>query len=383
MQKAAHTQKEGGNACLAQLFFLLDAHRPCGGRGSFREWRLAAGFFWTVAAKADKHSPYLPFNQVPSAALLSSYRIMPVRLPQTTFYRCPACTAHSSSRAFSASAGRLALGPESPRYIDIPQPPQQTVPDKIRLKGLLPVPRDVFAGQDPKAPIDLDRSTKEPAHQQSHNDARLAWKERMAASRRKNLKEGLQALQRRRIRSDENMATRTAQRQQDREARLHRPEADDERLTAPSIDSNLLALLQKGSLPDPGRESRLVQMRERHATKQAARQETRRDALHSLYINARDFIVTDAQLSSAIDTAFGTVDAPHRFGSGHGASIWDQEMAPSTAIDMLNAATGRGTSRGGALNRSTANKEGTLTAARVRRMAAELTGGQLPPRSSS
>ena len=74
---------------------------------------------------------------------------MPVRLPHTALYRCPACTAHASSRAFSASAGRSALGPESPRYIDIPQPPQQTVPDKIRLKGILPVPRDVFAGQDP------------------------------------------------------------------------------------------------------------------------------------------------------------------------------------------------------------------------------------------
>lgn len=310
---------------------------------------------------------------------------MPVRLPQAAgLYKCPACTARSapSSRPFSASTAQLALGPESPRYINVPQPPQQTIPERTRLKGVLPVPRDVFAGHDPATPINLDKSTKEPSYRHPHNDPRSEWKERMAAARRKNLNEGLQALQLRRIKSDHAMAARATRRQQEREARLHRPEPDDERLTAPSIDSNLLALLQKGPLPDPDKDARLAEMRDRHATKQAARHQDRRSALHSLYVNARDFIVTEAQLSSAIDKAFGTVADPHAFGN-NGASIWDNHpSAPSTVVDMLNAATGRG-GRGGAVSQSTVNRDSALTAARVRRMAAELTGGQLPPKSSS
>ncbi|KAG9556019.1 hypothetical protein KCU71_g13740, partial [Aureobasidium melanogenum] len=307
---------------------------------------------------------------------------MPVRLPQATgLYKCPSCAARASPRSFSVSTAQLALGPESPRYMDIPQPPQQTLPDKTRLKGILPVPRDVFAGQDPKAPLNVDQASKEPSRPQSHNDPRAVWKERMAASRRKNLKEGLKALQYRRIKSDDRMATRATLRQQEREARLHLPEREDERLTAPSVDSNLLNLLKKGPLQDPNREARLAEMRERHALKQAARQEDRRDALHSLYVNAREFIVNDAQLSAAIDKAFGTVDQPRAFGQ-NGASIWDNTpSAPSSIVDMLNSATARGV-RGGALNQSAMNRDTALTAARVRRMAAELTGGQLLSKSS-
>ena len=307
---------------------------------------------------------------------------MPVRLPQATgLYTCPSCAARSAPRSFSVSASQLALGPESPRYMDIPQAPQQTLPDKTRLKGILPVPRDVFAGQDPNAPLNLDQATKEPSRPQSHNDPRSLWKDRMAASRRKNLKEGLNALQHRRVKSDEYMANRATLRQQDREARLHRPEREDERLTAPSIDSNLLTLLQKGPLQNPNKDARLADMRERHALKQAARQESRRDALHSLYVNARDFIVNDAQLSTAIDEAFGTVAQPRGFGN-NGASVCDNTPSgPSYSFDMLNSATARGV-RGGALNQSTMNRDTALTAARVRRMAAELTGGQLPSKSS-
>ncbi|KAI5201347.1 hypothetical protein E4T39_05221 [Aureobasidium subglaciale] len=300
---------------------------------------------------------------------------MPARLPQAAgLSKCPSCTA----RSFSLSTRQLALGPESPRYMDIPQPPQQTLPDKTRLKGILPVPRDVFAGQNPKDPLNLHQATKEPAQKLSHNDPRSIWKERMAASRRKNLNEGLQALQSRRLKSDHHRATRAAIRQQEREARLHQPEREDDRLTAPSVDNNLLALLKKGPLPDPNRDARLADMRQREATKQAARQEDRRDALHSLYVNARDFIVTDAQLATAIDKAFGTVTQPRAFGS-NSASIWDVGP-PSSTVDMLNSATAKGV-RGGALSQSSVNRDQVLTAARVRRIAAELTGGQLPSKS--
>jgi hypothetical protein len=345
-----------------------------------------ASFFLDKAAKTGIQQQQLGQSKHETAlqtATTTTTTSMPVRLPQAAgLYKCPSCAARSSSRPFSASATQLALGPESPRYIDIPQPPQQSIPDKTRLKGILPVPRDVFAGQDPKTPINLDQATKEPAVQPSHNDPRSVWKDRMAASRRKNLKEGLQALQHRRIKSDTYMATRATLRQQDREARLHRPEPDDERLTAPSVDSNLLSLLQKGPLPDPNKDHRLAQMRARQAAVSHARQEDRRDALHSLYVNARDFIVTDAQLNAAIDRSFGTVDQPRAFGSG-GASIWDSaQSAPSSVVDMLNTATARGT-RGGALSQSAQNRESALTHARVRKMAAELTGGQLPNRSST
>ncbi|KAL1304116.1 hypothetical protein AAFC00_000547 [Neodothiora populina] len=315
-------------------------------------------------------------------------RIAPSVLPQA--YQCPSCVAR---RAFSRSAAVAQIGPESPRYIDIPQPPQQTTPDKPRIRGALPVPRDIFAGSAPGRGIDkadpenVLKATQEPSPTtkdrrvtcSSRSDAeRLAWKERMAEQRRKNLREGLSALKDRKVRTDTRLAAQGKRRQEEREAMLHAAERDDERLTAPTVELELLRLLEKNAVPAADRSARLAEMRERVARKEAARKEERADSLHTLYINARSFIINEAQLASAIDAEFGTVDAPRVFDYKHEIpSIWANGK-PDTVQDMLNRASGQQTTRG-AIGSALRGRSSSITKERVTRIGEELTGGKTDP----
>ncbi|GAB7355387.1 hypothetical protein MBLNU459_g5908t1 [Dothideomycetes sp. NU459] len=319
---------------------------------------------------------------------------MPARLARAAAkqpWQCPSCTASVYSRRnFAATASQRLIGPESPRYIEIPEPPQQTTPDKRREKGLLPVPRDIFSGSAPGKGLDkadpenIALSTKEPSKQRnafaSPDASRLAWKERMAESRRKNLREGLIALKERRIRTDTQLARRGRQRQEEREALLHRPEREDERLTNPSVDANLRALLVKGALQNPDKETRLAEMRARTQRRQQERREERTDALHSLYIEARDFITTEAQLNSAIDKEFGTPENPLPIDKFNGdLSMWSLGR-PVNVQGMLNQAQRQG---GVGAVASKANTQPTsLTKERVQRMAEALTGGRMDNASS-
>jgi hypothetical protein len=131
------------------------------------------------------------------------------------------------------------------------------------------------------------------------------------------------------------------------------------------------------------------------------------DNLHTLYMHARHFIVSPAQLDSAIDAEFGTEKQPRQFGahfpttldtgydgrvdvesvrsykgdSGIGryssevTSMWAYGR-PASVQDMLDRATnvtarGRQTAMGRA-----EGKEGVV-AGRVRRVAEVLTGGRM------
>lgn len=153
---------------------------------------------------------------------------------------------------------------------------------------------------------------------------------------------------------------------------LHRPEREDERLTNPSVDANLTALFAKGTLQDPERESRLAEMRARTERKHQERRDERTDALHSLYIEAREFITTEAQLNSAIDKEFGTPDQPNDKFNGE-LSMWGQK--PYTVQDLINVS--QRTGGRGAVNTESNAQSSSLTKERVQRMAEALTGGRL------
>lgn len=300
-------------------------------------------------------------------------------------YQCWRC---GSRRSFASSGPRLRLGPESPRYIEVPEPPQQTVPDKVRIRGSLPVPRDLFGGV--AAGRGLDRADEAriiaatPRSQRPSDltkmDARQVWKENMAEARRKNLKEGLQALRDRRVTTDKRSSQRSARKQQERETLLHQPEREDERLTRPSIDPVLQSILD-GTLQDPQREQRIADMKTRTELKEAARKHDRDDALHTLYMQARDFITTEAQLDQAVDHAFGTPDNPKGFGSDRAApSIWD-DGAPATVQDMLNFANRNNTpNKGGTGVLAGGGSFAALTKRRLTKIAEELTGGKMDTR---
>lgn len=159
---------------------------------------------------------------------------------------------------------------------------------------------------------------------------------------------------------------------------LHRPEREDERLTNPSVDANLTALFAKGALQDPDRSSRLADMRARTERKQQERKDERTDALHTLYIEARNFITTEAQLNSAIDKEFGTPDQPNDKFQGE-LSMWNRAR-PYTVQELLNSA--QRTGGRGAVGNQASTQSSSLTKERVQRMAEALTGGRLDNASS-
>jgi hypothetical protein len=188
----------------------------------------------------------------------------------------------------------------------------------------------------------------------------------MAASRRENLREGLLELQKRKHRQDSMIAGRSRARSEYREKRLHAPQREDERLTNPTIAS-ATRTLQQGPVPDPDRAARVGEKAARVQAKEAAKEEARRDALHTLYMHARSFITTEEQLDSEIESIF--VEQPFE---QNGDNIWDAVGAPPTVQDMLSAVNNTQKS-------ALAYHAGpaAITGKRIKRIAEELTGGKM------
>ncbi|TKA75732.1 hypothetical protein B0A55_05911 [Friedmanniomyces simplex] len=284
---------------------------------------------------------------------------------------------------------KFELGPEHPDYIPIPQPPQQTLPDRPFIKGRLPIPRDVFAGaegKDKSSPEWLDPHTK-PRRKNIRVQAgsREEWKVKMSDMRRQNLREGLVSLKARRDTEQHALKTRSERNQREREEALTRPEREDDRLTAPSHGLDLDHLFHgyiagsPGVRPDPTRDERIARMRANVAARAEAARAERAFHVNTLYMNARHFIVTPQQLDAAVDEAFGTPENPIKFGDPHSradmenaASMWAYGR-PDRVQDMLDRANGvRGMrAMDGAGGYSVINRD------RIRRIAEVFTGGKM------
>lgn len=240
------------------------------------------------------------------------------------------------------------------------------------------MPRDIFSksrgGIDRVTPEYLDNTTQvgtpKPRPANNKEAALNDWKVRMAEKRRQNLREGLVELHTRRVKSDTSMARRIAKRQAERQELIEAAEREDERLTNPSTTALLKgAQTVNGRLPDPNREQRLAEMRSRVEAKEAQKLSDRQDALHTLYMHARNFIVTEGDLDKAIDKAFGTPSEPVIW-RNRGSSIWN-EATPQSIQDKLNAAN---RTRGTVMDNDwIAN----TTLKRVGRIAEQLTGGKM------
>jgi hypothetical protein len=189
----------------------------------------------------------------------------------------------------------------------------------------------------------------------------------MAETRRQNLREGLIELHQRKVRTDRAVAYRSAIKRDNREKRLYAPLREDERLTNPTITA-VVRKLQVGDLPDPNRAERLAAAAARSSAKQQALEEQRRDALHTLYMHARSFITTEAQLDAEIEKVF----TAEPFGTNLPTNIWDALNSPPTVQDMLSVVNN---------TQKTAmeyhGSRGATTGKRMVRIAEELTGGKM------
>ncbi|PSK34078.1 hypothetical protein B9Z65_8404 [Elsinoe australis] len=295
---------------------------------------------------------------------------LPMRLRSN--YICSSCR----HRSFSSSAARASIIPESPRYIDIPEPPQQTRPDRPSKKGTLPVPRDVARRTSKESIASATRDPLTPASPPS--DPRLAFKAAQAALRKHNLSTGYEALSHRRNRTTEKNRARSNLNRVNREALLAAPERDTDRLTSitldPSVQAELSRISQGSTTPDPDRQKRLQSVQARLSANERKKREARQDALHTLYMNARTFIVDEEGLNKAIDEAFGTEERGKEWKGGK-PSLWGTG-APPKMQDLVAAQGGAGrdqTEGGAGLASQIVLKD------RIRRMGEVVTGGRMDP----
>ena len=113
----------------------------------------------------------------------------------------------------------------------------------------------------------------------------------------------------------------------------------------------------------------LATRRERYAALMAAREEEKRNKLHTLYVNAKDFIVTNEQLNLRIETEF----EGDFWKENPGRGIWDKEGFPESTNYLLRGAAGK---EGNAIDQAE-EPSSKLGEERVTRLAEELTGGKM------
>jgi hypothetical protein len=202
------------------------------------------------------------------------------------------------------------------------------------------------------------RSLKDPANE------RVAWKRRMAEMRRTNLREGIVELKKRQLDQKYRLKKRSEILGKQRTFQRTRPQREDERLTNPTITA-AMSKMQVGAVPDPDREQRVAEKKARVAQMEAAKEEARKDALHTLYMHAREFITTEEQLNQKIEEIF----QPKMEGQ---ENVWDAWGAPDTLQQQLSSET---KTQKGALEFH--EKPGRIVKNRMKVIAEEMTGGKM------
>ncbi|OCL03954.1 hypothetical protein AOQ84DRAFT_325091 [Glonium stellatum] len=285
---------------------------------------------------------------------------------------CQICPIFSiPRRPFATSQYLFSLPPESPKYIEVPRPLQSSYPVKPRVKGVLPVPRDIFQTRSDKKKGSLEflnAAAKEPSSttvRRGPDAERIQWKQRMAEVRRKNLRQGVMELRTRKLAADRIHTAYSRRRQQEHEDLVNRPEREDERLTKPSVSKSIRDFLA-GSLHTTPTAEQVEERRLRHEKREQMKEMERKDALHTLYMQARNFIVTEEQLDQMVEKAFGTEENPVGWThSNRGLSPWEEGM-PDTIQSMLSRV------------QKTAGSSGyELANQRLKKIAEELTGGKI------
>lgn len=277
------------------------------------------------------------------------------------------------------------IPPESPLYINVPTPPlSQAVEDQRRsplsYKGHLPVPRQIFKqrkGELSKtSPEWLQRSAPQPTSEKAlapTSSEGEAWKRRMAAGRRRNMEEGLTKLWTRTQRTTAGRKEQSRRHDLANRAAMNAPPHESDRLTAPTIPASVLAT----QVPqDPLRFDQALAAAARTKAVVEAKSQARRDALQQLYMAARSFIVTEADLEKAVEEQFRPDYFSNRTSQGFpAASVWDIDGAPRTVSQMMGEVMGTS-------NRVVKSDSTNKTVQRHRKIAEELTGGAMDDAST-
>ncbi|KAF1990540.1 hypothetical protein K402DRAFT_417956 [Aulographum hederae CBS 113979] len=281
-----------------------------------------------------------------------------LRVTSSALKRCHQCQFQPQpARLFTTSTHRRAVGPESPRFLDIPQPPQTTARPTKRIRGFLPPPRNIFP-DGAKGKLDTvalaARTPKSRTRAQPRGEevGRIAWKHRMAERRRRNLQEGYTELHRRAQKTVQDHFQRSNKIQAKNRALASASERQDEKLTNVTVPRALIEILLKKGLPERTRGGSA----RKYQQKMEAKADQRRDQLHTLYLLARSFITDKSELSAAVEEAFGTETHPKV-----SRTMFDEQGVPHETQQLLKVERAKDRAQ-----------------RRIKRIAEALTGGKIP-----
>ncbi|GKU05710.1 hypothetical protein FLAG1_09481 [Fusarium langsethiae] len=283
----------------------------------------------------------------------------------------------TASRAFSTSAATFEqVPPESPSYIRLPTPPQSDEKKLPRVRGHLPVPREIFPRVEGDRKLQRDylaKTAPKPSSSQKPINDSQAWKATMAKTRRSNLRGGLTELWQRRNSREKIHNERVSHKFEMNHQAVKAPERADDVLTRGTV---LDGVLDTRTIADPQRFQRAEARRAKNERILSAKREARRDALMELYINASKFIVSESELKAEIDTIFAE-DFFHKQGFdvgryGSAENTWDVWGKPTSINDMLETTTGVSTKI-----MDFYETEYDRSVKRQKRIAEEFTGGKM------
>lgn len=246
-------------------------------------------------------------------------------------------SAPAAARAFSSTPSSRAIPPESPHFIDVPQTFQPDYNQRPKQKGYLPTPREIFPRNRPnkstEAYIDaLTRSPKEPVDVNDPNiSEQIRYKARMSALRKSHLRSSLSELHARKTSLVRSTQLRSQMKQAESQRLASQPPREDERLTNVSVPAAMTSSQLQHLSPANARalhKQKTANVKRANAAKAAERA----DQLHTLYMNARHFITTEAQLLDAIKTEF----AEDKFGGRHNMNYWQERGVPEGIRQMLS-----------------------------------------------
>lgn len=222
-------------------------------------------------------------------------------------------------RAFCTTP-HLRVSPESPHYIEIPRPPEVRAAPRPRQKGKLPHPKFIPYGISAEPATPEPSLCKPPTGVDAETAAYIIWKQNLARSRRRNLREGVEELQARQKQLEMHRARVLLKRSENREALLAAKQREDVRLTLPSVLSTLR--VDDGSNMTRISQDRIAEKKATWEAGEAQKSAVRIENFHELYLNARDFILTEKQLDEAIEKEFTQRDHLYK-------------TLPQTVEDML------------------------------------------------
>ena len=304
-------------------------------------------------------------------------------------FTCTFCRFRPSTkprvRSFATSISRKAIPPESPNFVDVPTSFQPDLYVPRRPKGKLPVPRELFPVQRPDKPSpkylqdvtpDMKPENRTPASRQT---ALGHHRSRMTSLRKHHLRSSLVDLYARKEYITRQIDARSTAKLEESDRLRSQPIREDERLTNVSTPTEMLP--GKAKLLSAEQAEAIWSLKQQNVLKHQEKLDNMNSyALHSLYMNARNFITTEEQLLAEVEKKFLPAGRNPDFRRSDfaetGDNIWVKGV-PSTVKDLISENTARAPKNGQPPVPSEMKAKFRKDQERMKRIAEELTGGKL------